>query len=738
MGTHWKQHNLSLQSQDENVVLQALLDLKRYDAQLDDDAIQAVVPRCLEKLGHHDIEIRSAALGVITNQVKLGNSSIVGLLDPLIKKIQSPNLLDLEAGKDKHDAYVSLHRDACYIIGMLQNSFPRKLMSGFKTLSKYVINCTDHTDRDIATAGVEFWGKMNMPPVPDGQMTQWAGPVHTKLNKLVPALLNAMVYQEEHVSLLEKQGKAGGKSEEEIEQITNMRNYAALAFEQLCAIFPQEIIVIFKPQVEKRVMGNNWLETEAVLLALSAFTASVGTPKELNDLYPKLLHKLLDLYSHPKPLIRSIVCFTMQHFLNIRAKGVKDFFSKMMKSTIACIADSDPEVQIMALRCMTAILAYSDHDCSAYSEKLVSAFSNFKPIDNDAKMVYFECAGHFFGRMGTVLDPEDMRNTIAPLMDYLRSTEKDNALTIVACQALCTAAMYSGSNFSPYNERIFDKACQYLDLILSGVPEARGETGDKHGMAYMDLISAILEGQGHTLTRTVTKFELVPKLVSLVKKKKTHPNVVQSALALLGNIGNHCFDCVEPQLDAVVEIITGKITSKQTIAEVRINALWCLMFISEKASKPHDGMLKLTDDLVKIVKGQQHDFNSVAYAAIALTNQAMLYPKILNAAVVNDEVFMSLCQLLQSEFPRDQERDRLFKNMVCISQENIKKLKVACWAAYCRAAAVVTSQDDALNTMLRSNLRDIRGSMGQNGWKKLTLQIGPQLGFALRKKYKLY
>ena len=738
MGTNWKQLDMDLQSKDEDVVLKALLELKKTKKEMDQDATNTIIPKCLEKLQHHDIHTRSAAMGVLTTQIRISNTSIVSHLDTVCKKLASPNLLDLQAGKDQREVHSALHTDICYVIGMLQNSFPRKLMTSFKPLCHYIIECTAHSSRDVARAGVDFWAKMTVPPVPPQQMNQWVAPVHSKLNKLINALLDAMIYQEEHVAQLEKQGEGASKSPEDIEQITDLRNYAALSFEHMCGIFPQEIMTIFKPIVERRVMGSNWLETEASLLALSAFTSALGTPKEMNDLYPKLLNKLLELYSHPRPLVRSITCFTMQHFINIKPRGVKDFFSKVMKKTTALISDSNAEVQVMSLRCMAAILAYTDHDCSAYSDKLIEGFSKFTPIDKDAKLVYFECLGHFFGRMGTTIERDDMRNAITPLMDYWKSGTLDPEVTVVACQALCTIAMYTKSNFSPYTDTIFDKSTKYLDRVINGSTDAQGDCGEKHSLAYMDLLSAILEGQGSSLQRTVKKYELVPKLVSLLQKKKLKTSVVQSALALVGNVSNSCFSSVEPHMDIIVTIIANKVSSKQTTTEVRINALWCLTFFSEKASEPNDGLLKLTDTLINIIKSQQYDQGSVINAALTITNQAMLYPKILNAAVTNDEVFMHLCQLLQTEFPRDTERDRLFKNMVCIAQENLKKLKVACWAQYCRAAAVVTSQDDALNSMLRSNLRDVRGSLGQNGWKKLTLQIGPQLGFALRKRYKLY
>ena len=62
-------------------------------------------------------------------------------------------------------------------------------------------------------------------------------------------------------------------------------------------------------------------------------------------LLSQVIPKLLDSYTHPRALVRSITCFTMQHFINTpKLKNVKNPFGRMMKSTLKLISDESLEV----------------------------------------------------------------------------------------------------------------------------------------------------------------------------------------------------------------------------------------------------------------------------------------------------------------------------------------------------------------------------------------------------------
>ena len=52
-----------------------------------------------------------------------------------------------------------------------------------------------------------------------------------------------------------------------------------------------------------------------------------------------LIPRLLDLYSHEKPLVRSITCFAMQHFICKPMKQVKDPYPKMLRCTPSLLRD---------------------------------------------------------------------------------------------------------------------------------------------------------------------------------------------------------------------------------------------------------------------------------------------------------------------------------------------------------------------------------------------------------------
>ena len=746
MSAGWSEADRNLDSPDDSVVMQGLQSLTHEGSDLDDKGLQAVLPKCLDKLQHHDIAIRATAMMTILSILHDEKLALDKHVTMIAKKLQQPNLVDLKAGIENKTHHAMLHKSLCAAVVQLQMWYPDKLMPHFKAIGQYVISCTGHRNHDISSAACGYWAKLRLPPVPSNLMELWVPVILSKLGKLVPSLLGCMVYHEKHAEFLQKLTN-GDKVPDDMATYTNRRNYAALGFENLCQIFPSEMSTVFKPLLEKWLHSDKWQETEAAILALGALTQAAGTPKELRDIYPTLIPRLLELYEHKHPLVRSIVCFTMQHFLNIRMKGVKDPFMKMLKHTLVLLRDELCEVQEMALQSLAAILAYAEHDISPQLRKIIDTLVKCNgSIKGKGRYSYYECIGHIFGRASGVMDEADAKQLLKPLMtqwdtlDWAAlSNDSSSEVIISLCQALCVVAMYHGPGFASYNEIIFSSTIPYIERIAAGTNGHRleKESTMKHMVASLDLLSAMFEGQGKNLSSMVHKHKMEQAVVHLLQCDDVHEKVHQSALASLGNLCQHCYDTVKPHFQEVVDILAKDLDSHTTV--VQNNAVWALAQLTNNHNDSHnDKLLRFTSKLRGIMLQAPLDNGVAINTALALTNLARNWPHELAKIIIKDDVFQPLCFLLQNEFPRDLEKVAIFSNFCAIVLPCVKTVRKENWVQFCIAAATLDCNDDHLTQSLRSVLRDVRTHLGNSGWNKLSQAMGSQLAYSLRKRYKLY
>ena len=478
--------------------------------------MEKLMPLCVRKLKHDDISVRAGACKIIADQLRAGSAHMSPYLVAIAKTLALCDNVDLSQGKENSQSHATFHKNSCNIITDMQYSKPELLMPSFRPLGQYLVSCTTHRNRSISTAACNYWARLLVPPVSSQLIEAWLPAVLNKLGKLVPSLLKCMIYTEDHLKYLENDNAEddGNVEEEEIpndlEEFTNQRNFAALGFENICRIFQNEVIIIFKPLIPKWLNSGDWLQVEAMLLAVGAFTKAVGTPREMNDIYSDLIPQMLENYSHPKPLVRSITCFTMQQFINVNVKGVKDPFGKMLKCSLNLLQDPNREVQEMALNCLSAMLAFGNRDITPFSKKLVSELSDAdSSLKGRARFTYYECISHVFGRLAALLSSNDTEQLMVPLMNQWRAlgmnttkqkTEQDKENTFMLCQSLCVIATFSKGSFAPYNDDIFGKVVPYLGQMASRSDSysgdaASGELVSQYMVAYLDVLSAVFEGQ---------------------------------------------------------------------------------------------------------------------------------------------------------------------------------------------------------------------------------------------------
>ena len=696
------------------------------------------------KLEHQEIGTRSNAMAVLAQQLSLGKDSLTSNnATALMKQLQKPSLLDLNNRGGNLPSFICLHTNLCSALIQLQAHYPTQLVSHFRPLAVYLVDCTVCHTRPVATAAAQYWAKLGVPPVPAEVMEGWAVGMLPVLNKLIPGLLNNLVLQKEHMEHLESNATTKPK---ELQKCTDLRNFSAMGLETICRIFPTESTTIFKPWLQRWMNGNNWLELEAIILALSAYTSAVGMTREMKDVFPEVIAQLLDCYSHPKPLVRAITCFTMQNFINIGGRRGKDPFTKMLKCTRRLLHDTNNEVKEMALHSLTAMLAYAERDVTPYAARIIDGLMKAdSTLQGNSRHTYYECIGHLFGRMGSLLEEKDTERLMQPLMSHwAKINDSENTITdkediVMLCQPMCVVAMFAKGSFSAYNDRIMEKAVPLLEEVSTSTASVEPMKNTR-AIAYLDLISAVFDGQRDALEELVKEHKLVEVTVDLLQNTNLRDDVHQSALALLGHLAQNYYKLFSDKLENLCKILTTFTASGSN--GIQNNALWTLSHVATHAevTEDNESMLDFSKQLMDVFEGgdQGTEQGTMINALLCLSTFATRIPDLYLNLLTSDGVFQESCYLLQTPFPRALEKVTILKNMCSVLQGKVRRIKRPGWVQFCVTAAMLDVRDEGVNSAIKNLLHGVREAFGNNGWNKISQELGNQLAYTLRKRYKLY
>ena len=706
------------------------------DGAIDQDKVDQELAKWLGNLQHHLVNVRASAARKVAAALGNEDLKLQKYCEAMAKALASPVLLDLKAGSDDLN-HSALHISVCEALTHLQASYPGAMMKHWKPLCQYLVSCLD-AGQGYTVAACCYWGSMGVPPVPTEHMEVWLGGVTPRLGRLLPGLLNAMKYSPDLWRHLEE-GHTGPLPDD-LKKSSRQRNMAALALDTLAQLFMAEVVGVVKGRVLEMLGSKDYVIREAGCLAVGAFTQAVGTPRELADLYPTLIPQLITGYNHEKALVRAITCFTMQQFINVKLRGVKDSFPRLLKGTTSLLQDPCPETRSMALQALAEMLGYAERDISPHLKRVIGALVKAEPhISGSARFTYYDCIGHLYGRAGSELEKEDAASLTRPLMEEWSSltwrSKGDIQKAVQLCQSLCLVAMYARQGFTPHNSALFSKAVSFISTALDNeAPEADSE--QTHVVACLDLLSATFEGQGSDLSQLAREHDVCTVLVKLLKNSDFPDRVHQSSLALLGHITQHCYPQVLGQMGDALPILHTYVRSPTPA--IYNNALWVTAHLVIQHGTTDDKLLGFKDYMVAPLEEMSNNQGLLINAALGLTALAAQWPEVMTKVITKDTVLQPICGLLQQQFPRDLEKVAIFTRLCEVLSCKIKTLKKDLWIHVCVAAAVLDAEDDNLIQGLRGLLRDVRGHLGNTGWNKISQLLGSQLSYTLRKRYKLY
>jgi transportin-1 len=322
--------------------------------------LNVIIPRLLEFTAHPNARIRSHALTTLKAFLPQKPQALLSSIDTFLTR-----LFDLA-----NDPSPDVRQKVCQSFVQLVEIRPEKLVPHMSGLVEYtIIQQRDQEDPELALDAAEFWLAV-------GEHEQLRATLAPYLGKVIPLLLQSMVYGEDDILLLGGQEddadeedreedlkpqfakgkgvrsatKAGNGSSQNLLNGTNgapnstqkgmtdddelsegevedddddddqgdpedgwsLRKCSAAALDVFATVFHGPVFEAILPYLKDNLKHDQWPNREAAVLALGA--VADGCMDAVTPHLPELVPYLISLLNDPEPVVRQITCWCLGRY----------------------------------------------------------------------------------------------------------------------------------------------------------------------------------------------------------------------------------------------------------------------------------------------------------------------------------------------------------------------------------------------------------------------------------------
>lgn len=694
-----------------------------------------MIPKFLDFFEHPQVKIRVYAIHCVNQFITTRPNALIINLDRFIQGLYN----------HATDESPDIRQNVCQGLVMLFEILSDRLMGQVNTIIEYMLHSTQDPNPQVALEACGFWLVFVKQEVVDILIEF--------LPRLIPVLLKGMVYDEKDIEVLqgnaddydqpddaqsirpratrrlhnedrdidldddEDEDEGGDEDfEDEIYAEWNLRKCSAAALDMIALVFPQETLELILPLLEQYLQSERWEIRECGILALGAIAdgCMMGIQLHLPNLFPFLMRTLND----PKPLIRTISCWTLSRYCSwcIVQPNPQLYFEPLMAVLLDRILDSNKRVQQSACSAFIKLEEEANLSLVPYLgiilPKLVQAFDKYQSKNllmlYDVISILADCVG------SNLNVPQYIEIMMKPLMDRWNKLADDDTEIIPLLECLPAVAIAFGLGFLPFAPVVFERCVKWIHRSVANIKESTDEDSTDRIFLKVsfDLLSGVVEGLGASSESLVARYKehLMPLLMMGIVDAA--PDVRRSALALVGDISLACFYHLQPYLPQMLSNLVENIAPNHSA--VCNNACWALGAISLQYGdelKPY--VLPILERILDIWNPKRTISSSL------LENTAITIGRI-GRACPNEmaphlgRFFQNWCRAAMGI--RDlQERETAFHGICSLIELNPQGA-VENFSYFCEAVANYENPPPDLGNRLLKILHAYKNSMGDN-WK---------------------
>jgi transportin-1 len=395
-----------------------------------------IIPKLIGFTTNAKPKIRSLALGSINVFIPQKPQALLVSLDDLLSR-----LFQLA-----HDPSSDVRRQVCRAFVQIVEIRPDKILPHIGHLVEYMITQQRKIeDEDLACDAAEFWLTV-------GEHSELWKSLSPYLEKIIPVLLESMVYSEEDIAMLEGGGndadvddraedikpqfaknksirtqvngeeedegsngyaKLGSMDDEvdegEIEEFGdddddddenpedrwNLRKCSAAALDVFATDFKGPVFEAILPYLMTNLKHAEWAHREAAVLALGA--VAEGCLPVVTPHLPELVPYLIFLLKDPEPLVRQITCWTLGRYSSWGA-GLTDpamrsqYFEPMMEGILLRMLDHNKRVQEAGASAFAHLEEKAGAGLTPYCEPIIRQFVRcFEKYKDRNMFILYDC-----------------------------------------------------------------------------------------------------------------------------------------------------------------------------------------------------------------------------------------------------------------------------------------------------------------------------------------------------------
>lgn len=503
--------------------------------------LDVIIPKLLEFTSNGSSKVRSMALGTIHIFLPHRPQALISSMDFFLSQ-----LFQLS-----NDASTDVRRTVCQTFAQLVDFAPEKLIPHMDGLVSYIIiQQRSQEDPELALDAAEFW-------LVAGEQIKLQQPLAPHMPRIVPVLLESMVYEEDDVARLmgdaedadvedreeeikpqfakskasrldpskpEGQQSNGNKpaeddgdddddlSDGEIEESEfgddpegewTLRKCSAAALDVFSNVYHEPIFAIILPYLKETIRHEQWPQREAAVLTLGA--VADGCMDAVTPHLPDLVPYLISLLDDAQPVVRQITCWCLGRYSEW-ASHLGDpseraqFFEPMMEGILRRMLDNNKKVQEAAASAFASLEEKSDANLIPYCEPILQQFVQcFGKYKYRNMYILYDCVQTLAECVMSELAKPNLVNILMPaLIDrYNKVSDLSRELfPLLECLGYIAAAY--GDAFAPFAPPLFQRCIKIIyenlqEYVASVNNQGIDEPDKDFLVTSLDLLSAIIQ-----------------------------------------------------------------------------------------------------------------------------------------------------------------------------------------------------------------------------------------------------
>ncbi|KAI0326350.1 ARM repeat-containing protein [Cubamyces sp. BRFM 1775] len=779
--------NLDQQEAAFNVLEKACEDYPRkLDVEINGTwPLEYMIPKFIVLSEHPSSKMRAHAIACLSYFVPIGCQALFAHIDTFIACLF----------KRASDEDPAVRRHVCQALVLLLASRPEKLMPEMANVAEYMLYSTKDKHENVALEACEFW--LTFAEDPD-----LAPYLHPLLAKVAPVLLDCMVYSEDDLLWLQgddedaavpdketdiKPRHYGGKSHgfereangddasskrvgaygEELDEGDedddyddlddddfaddmstewNLRKCAAAALDVLAVRFGADLLNVLLEPLKTKLWSEDWLQRESGILALGAMAE--GCIDAIEPHLPLLIPYLINTLNDPKPLVRSITCWTLGRYASwctqpISEEHKNQFFVPTLEGLLRMVLDNNKRVQEAGCSAFATLEEDAGPELAPYLEpvlrNLVFAFDKYQ---HKNMLILYDAVGTLADAVGSALqNPTYVEILMPPLLKRWSKLkdDDDDLIPLLECLASVTIAM--GPAFLPYAGPIYDRCHSIVHTsLLQYQAYQQNPEMDEPDRSFLvvalDLLSGLTQGLGMALEPHITRTQ--PSLLQLLTICLKHPHaaVRQSGYALVGDMAMNCFPLLRPHVPAVMQELIAQLDPEPKVEFISAcnNAAWAVGEIALRFGRDdpefQQWVSTLIQRLVPILLHPKAPRSLHENAAVSIGRIGLMHPTLV--APILPEFAQAWCQALY-EIRDNEEKDSAFRGFCTLVQTNPAGImKSLLW--FCNAIVRWNQPSPELNNMFQQLLTGFK-QHDAVGWAAQVATFPPVIQERLATRY---